>query len=60
MEVFEYLHYGISCVLVFVGAKMLLSHYYQIRTDISLAVIGGILLVTIAASVLHGENKTQS
>src|SRR5437660_2618065 len=53
MEVFEYLHYGISCVLVFVGAKMLLSHYYPIRTDVSLAVIGGTLLITIIASVLH-------
>jgi hypothetical protein len=34
----------------------LLSHYYPIRTDVSLAVIGGILLVTIIASVLHREN----
>lgn len=55
MELFEYLHYGISCVLVFVGAKMLLSHYYAIRTDISLGVIGGILLVTIIASALHQD-----
>ncbi len=53
MDVFEYLHYGISCLLVFVGFKMLISHYYAIRTDISLGIIGGILLVTIVASVLH-------
>jgi tellurite resistance protein TerC len=53
MDVFEYLHYGISCVLIFVGAKMLMSHYYTIRTDISLAVIAGILIVTITASALH-------
>src|SRR5262249_57916181 len=52
MEVFEYLHYGISCVLVFVGSKMLLSHYYPVRTDVSLAVIAGILLVTILASIV--------
>jgi tellurite resistance protein TerC len=55
MDIFEYLHYGISGVLVFVGFKMLLSHYYPIRTDISLAVIGSILLVTIVASALHRE-----
>ena len=55
MDIFEYLHYGISCVLVFVGFKMLVSHYFPIRTDISLAVIGGILLVTILASALHPE-----
>jgi tellurite resistance protein TerC len=53
MDAFKYLHYGISCLLVFVGFKMLISHYYTIRTDVSLAIIGGILLVTIAASVLH-------
>jgi tellurite resistance protein TerC len=55
MDMFEYLHYGISCVLIFVGAKMLLSHHYPIRTDISLGVIAGILLVTIIASALHRD-----
>ena len=55
MDLFEYLHYGISCVLIFVGVKMLISHYYLIRTDISLAIIAGILLVTIATSALHKE-----
>jgi tellurite resistance protein TerC len=57
MDMFVYLHYGISCVLLFVGVKMLLSHYYVIRTDISLAVIAGILLVTIVASGLHRERS---
>ena len=55
MDVFEYLHYGISGVLIFVGAKMLLSHYYPIRTEISLGVIAGILLITVVASALHRE-----
>jgi len=40
-------------VLVFVGVKMVLSHSYSIPTEVSLAVIGGILLVTILSSVLH-------
>ena len=53
LELFEYLHYGISCVLVFVGCKMILSRYYPIRTEISLAAIAAILLVTIVASVLN-------
>ena len=59
MDMFEYLHYGISCVLIFVGFKMLTSHFFEIRTDLSLGVIAGILLVTIVASVLH-KNKTES
>jgi len=60
MDVFEYLHYGISCLLVFVGFKMLMSHYYVIRTDVSLAIIGGILLVTIVVSALHRDEPTTS
>ena len=57
LEVFEYLHYGISCVLVFVGCKMILSRHYPIRTEISLAAIAGILLVTIVASVLNRRKR---
>jgi tellurite resistance protein TerC len=60
LDIFEYLHYGISCVLVFVGFKMILSHYYPIRTDISLAVIAGILLVTIAASAFNRKKPNPS
>ena len=60
IDVFEYLHYGISCLLVFVGFKMLVSHYYPIPTEVSLAVIGGILLVTILASVLRRRPPTIS
>jgi tellurite resistance protein TerC len=60
MEIFEYLHYGISCVLVFVGAKMLLSHYYPIRTELSLGLIAGILLTTILASVVDRRKPPTS
>lgn len=60
LNVFEYLHYGISCVLVFVGVKMLLWHAFPIRTDVSLAVIGGILLVAIVVSALHPDEKPES
>lgn len=60
MEVFEYLHYGISCVLVFVGVKMLLSHYYPIPTEISLGLIAAILLITIVASALHRRETTEA
>src|SRR5215469_9659667 len=60
LNVFEYLHYGISCVLVFVGIKMLLSHTFPIRTDVSLGVIGAILLVAIVVSALHEDKKPES
>ncbi|HEX6804051.1 MAG TPA: TerC family protein [Terriglobales bacterium] len=59
MNIFEYLHYGISCVLVFVGVKMLLAHRFPIRTEISLGIIGGILLTTIVASAFHRGKKPE-
>jgi tellurite resistance protein TerC len=53
MEIFHYLHYGLSAVLIFVGAKMLVSHYYQIPTALALGVVAGVLLTSVLASVIH-------
>ena len=60
MDIFEYLHYGISALLVFVGLKMLTSHYYVIRTDVSLGIIATILVITILASALHRGTNSSS
>ncbi len=51
MHRFHHLHYGLSAVLVFVGAKMLTSGFYTIPTWISLSVIVCILSVSIIASL---------
>ena len=51
METFRYLHYGLSVVLIFVGAKMLVSHYYQVPTGIALCLVAGVLLTSVLASV---------
>lgn len=53
MELFHYLHYGLSLVLIFVGGKMLVSHYYQIPTEIALGTVAGILIISGVASLLH-------
>jgi tellurite resistance protein TerC len=53
MEIFHYLHYGLSVVLIFVGAKMLVSHYYQIPTLVALGVVAGVLLLSVLVSVIH-------
>ena len=60
LDLFEYLHYGISCVLMFVGLKMMLSHYFPIRTEISLAIVASILLVTIVASLWKRHRQRPS
>lgn len=48
---FRYLRPGISLVLVFVGVKMLVVHFYPIPTYISLAIIASVLFIAIAASL---------
>ena len=52
MEFFHYLHYGLSVVLIFVGAKMLVSHYYEIPTVVALAVVVLVLGISVLASLL--------
>ncbi len=57
MDVFRYLHHGLALVLIFVGAKMLASEYYQIPTGLTLAAVAGVLLVSVAASLLHPRSQ---
>jgi tellurite resistance protein TerC len=57
MQVFHYLHYGLSLVLIFIGAKMLLSHYYTIPTEIALAIVGTVLTVSVLASILFPQRQ---
>ena len=53
MQMFHYLHYGLSAILMFVGTKMLLAHTYKVPTAVSLGVIVGLLALTIFASWLR-------
>jgi tellurite resistance protein TerC len=57
MEMFRYLHYGLSLVLVFVGAKMLLSHCFEIPTHLALAAVAGVLAISVIASMANPKTK---
>ena len=52
MKLFHYLHYGLSAILVFVGAKMLLADIYKIPVGIALGVVAGILLISVISSII--------
>ena len=51
MDKFAYLKLGLSAILVFVGAKMLLTEIYKIPATVSLLVVLGILTVAVLASL---------
>jgi tellurite resistance protein TerC len=57
MEMFRYLRVGLSFVLCFVGAKMLIADFYKIPIGISLGVVGGILVLSILASLLKQRKE---
>jgi tellurite resistance protein TerC len=52
MDIFHYLHYGLSIVLIFIGVKMLVSDYWQIPTGWALAIVGCVLTASVMASVV--------
>jgi tellurite resistance protein TerC len=52
MEMFVYLKVGLSFVLCFVGAKMLIVDLYKIPIGASLGVVGGILILSVVVSLL--------
>ena len=54
---FAYLKVGLSLVLVFVGAKMLLMDVYKLPILASLGVIAALLGGSIVASVVFGPRK---
>ncbi len=55
MPMFVYLHYGLSAILVFTGAKMLVSHVFRVPIGAALGVVGGILLLSVAASMIRNR-----
>jgi tellurite resistance protein TerC len=52
MDLFRFLKIGLAVVLSFIGVKMLIMDFYHIPTMASLAVVGGILAISIIASLV--------
>jgi tellurite resistance protein TerC len=60
MKLFHYLNYGLSVVLIFIGAKMLLPERYHVPTWVALVVIAGVLAISVAASLLFPRKSETS
>jgi tellurite resistance protein TerC len=57
MDVFHYLHYGLAVVLILIGGKMLAADYYQIPTLWALGAVAGVLMISMAASVVRPKRE---
>lgn len=52
MHMFSRLHYGLAIILAFIGVKMLIGPFYHISSPASLIVVGGVLVISVAASLM--------
>jgi len=55
---FRHLDEGLGVVLMFIGAKMIGDPWVHISAGMSLAVVGGILVVAVVASLLRANSRS--
>jgi tellurite resistance protein TerC len=58
IHLFSKLTYGLAFILSFIGIKMIISPFYHIESVYSLMVIGGILVLSVIASIMF-PNKDE-
>ncbi|OYQ36617.1 hypothetical protein CHU92_09460 [Flavobacterium cyanobacteriorum] len=57
MHMFSKLHYGLAVILAFIGFKMLINPFWHISSPVSLAIVGGILGISVIASFIFPGEK---
>jgi tellurite resistance protein TerC len=57
-DIFHYLKYGLSFILIFIGAKMIATYWhFHMPPSITMAVIFGVLLISVIASLVSNHRK---
>lgn len=56
IHMFSRLKYGLAIILTFIGLKMVIAPFYHITSPVSLAIVGGVLILSIAASLAFPIN----
>jgi tellurite resistance protein TerC len=57
MKVFRFLHTGLALILILVGLKMIVAHYFKVPTLAMLGVVAGILTASVVGSILIPEKE---
>lgn len=57
IHMFSRLKFGLAIILIFIGVKMISVPFYHVESTHSLAVVGGILIASVLASVVWPEKK---
>ncbi|RZK10785.1 MAG: TerC/Alx family metal homeostasis membrane protein [Flavobacterium sp.] len=59
IHLFSKLKFGLAIILTFIGIKMVIAPFYHIDSLHSLMVVGGVLVLSVLASVLFPEKKEE-
>lgn len=59
VQLFRFLSYALSVVLIFIGVKMLIEAWYKIPTSYSLAFVLGIITLSVLLSVAIPEKESK-
>jgi tellurite resistance protein TerC len=59
IHLFSKLTYGLAFILSFIGVKMIISPFYHIESVYSLLVIGGILALSVIASIMFPTKEEE-
>ena len=57
IHLFSKLKYGLAIILAFIGVKMVISPLYHIESLHSLMVVGGVLVLSVIASLMFPEKE---
>ncbi len=56
---FSLLKYGLAIILSFIGVKMVIAPFYHISSPVSLAIVGGVLLISVIASLIFSPKREE-
>ena len=56
IHMFSRLKYGLAIILTFIGLKMVIAPFFHISSPLSLAVVGGVLVLSVVASIVFPVN----
>lgn len=59
-DMFHYLKYGLAIILMFIGAKMLIIHWFHMPVAVTMAVIFFVLLGSVLMSIWSNRKKSKA
>jgi len=57
IHMFSLLKYGLAIILAFIGVKMVIAPFYHISSPLSLSIVGGVLILSVIASIVFAPKK---